>query len=207
MHRALSLASALILATVVASPAAGTASSRPVTAFSAYVNYQSDATLRGNGVHTRMWIRYSTDGMSQIIQISGDGWDNGDDGGAMLSSWAWAYEKVYPMDPAVGGVRRTLTDAWVSSDTLEFQCWTPGACPPMPAQIVVSGHWTSTGPMTADVAPDSDSVGAEWLRISRVRPATATIEFSYPAGGGPLPLPALLWGVSIRSDEFVTTKS
>jgi hypothetical protein len=205
MPRVLLSAVALVLATVLASPVAAGAASRPTSSYNASVYYQSDPTLLGIGVHKRMWIRYSTDGSSQVAQVSGDGWENLADC-YMCSDWAWAYEKVYSMEPAVGGVSRTLKDAWVRSDTLEFQCWT-GECPPMPAKITVEVHWTSTGPVTADVTPDMDSLGVEWLRISRTRPATATIEFSYPAGSGPVLFPALLVGVSISSYNFVTTKS
>ena len=206
MRRLLPSGVAVLLGMALAAPVVGSAPARPTTSYSAYAHYQSDPTLLGPGVHTRMWIRYETYGSSQIAQISGDGADMGQNDGGMLSDWAWAYEKVYSTEPVVGGVSPTLKDAWVHSDTLVFQCWTPGKCPLMPAEIIVKGTWTGLGQMRAHVAPDTDGVGAEWLRISRSRTAAATFEFTYPAGDGPLPIPALLMGVSISSNHFVTAK-
>jgi hypothetical protein len=197
---------AVVLAMVLVAPVAAVNTSRPASAYDAFIGYQSDPTLLGPGVHTRMYIHFATNGSGYGVQISGFGWDNGQSGGAMLSDWAWAYEKSYPMEPAIGGISATLKDAWVHSDTLTFQCWTPGKCPPMPPQIIVEVHWTSAGQMTADVFRDSDDFGAEWLRISRSRPATATVEFSYPAGGGPVPFPALLMRASISFYHYPAEK-
>ena len=206
MRRLLPSLAAIVLAMVLAAPVVGSAPARPTSMYDAYAYYQSDLTLLGPGVHTRMWIRYSTYEREQVAQIEGIGWDMGQNDGGMLSEWSWAYEKSYPMEPAIGGVSATLMDAWVHSDTLTFQCWPPGKCPLMPAEIIVEGKWTGLGQMTAHVAPDTDGYGAEWLRISRSRTAAATFEFTYPAGDGPLPIPALLMGVSISSYHFVPTK-
>jgi hypothetical protein len=197
---------ALLVGTLGVSVVAAGDTSRPASAYDASVRYQSDPTLLGPGVHTRMSIHFATDGSGYGLSIQGDGWDNGPSGGGMLSDWSWAYEKSYPMEPAIGGVSATLMDAWVHSDTLTFQCWTPGKCPPMPAEIIVEGKWTGLGQMTADVFRDSDDFGAEWLRISRSRTAAATFEFTYPAGDGPLPIPALLMGASISSYHYTAEK-
>ena len=197
---------ALLVGTLGVSMVSAGDTSRPASAYDASVRYQSDPTLLGPGVHTRMSINYATDGSGHGLSIQGDGWDNGLSGGGMLSDWSWAYEQSYPMEPAIGGISATLKDAWVHSDALTFQCWTPGKCPPMPPQIIVEVHWASAGPMTTDVSRFEDDLGAQWSRISRSRLATATVKFSYPAGGGPVPFPALLMGASISSYHYPAEK-
>ena len=192
MRTKLTGALALCLAFGILASALPTMAAAPALTFSshsAYIRYHSDPTLLGPGVHTQMWIRYERYPDSVIIQVSGDGWDIGQ-GGSMLSSWAWAYEKVYPADALVGGVTPDLAEAWVSSGALDFQCFTPGTCPPMPAQLVVSAYWTATGPMMVDARRDTTGTPTlQWVR--RWRDASADVEFSYPSADGPLPVPAL----------------
>jgi hypothetical protein len=207
MRRLLPAGIAVVLALAVAAPAAGGAPpAKPQASYNAWVNYQSDTDLAGPGVHTKMWVRYSQYGDSQVIQISGFGWDSGPTGGNMLSDWAWAYERVYPAQPAVGSVAPSLSDAWASSDTLELQCWTPGKCPQLPARIVASARWTAIGPMSAEQA--RDTMGDPTLIvIRRSRPAVVILDLSYPDNDGPLPVPALVTSDSISWDHFTPVRS
>jgi hypothetical protein len=206
MRRLLPGAIAVVLALALAAPVAGGGPPAPKASYNAWVNYQSDVDLAGPGVHTKMWVRYSRYADSQVIQISGFGWDSGPTGGNMLSDWAWAYERVYPAQPAMGSVAPTLSDAWASSDTLELQCWTPGRCPQLPARIVVSARWTAIGAMSADQARDTMGDPTS-IVIIRSRPAAVTLEFSYPDDDGPLPVPALVTSDSIFWTHSTPVKS
>jgi hypothetical protein len=202
MRRSLPAVVGAVLVLAAATPAAaGAPLFAPSAVYNAYAIYQSDATLLGPGVHTRMAIRYSRYEDSQVIQIEGIGWDNGTEGGAMLSDWAWAYEMVYPSTPVVGGVTRSLNNAWATSGTLTFQCWTPGKCPVLPAQIVLTAHWTATGPITADQWRDTTG-DPTTVAVSRSRPATVNLDLTYPARDGPLPFPALMTRTLISWQHF-----
>lgn len=207
MRRITLLTASAVLALAVVTPvAAGAPPVASKDSYNAWVNYQSDSNLTGPGVHTRMWVRYSRYGASQIIQISGFGWDGGPTGGEMLSDWAWAYEKVYPAEPAMGSVARSLSNAWASSDTLEFQCWTPGKCPQLPARIMVTAIWTAIGPMRNDEYRDTQGDPA-LIVVVRSRPAIVSLEFSYPDNDGPLPVPAVLSNDLISWGHFTAVKS
>ncbi len=182
----------LIGSLAAAPPAVATSRSLTFSTYSAGMAFQSDPTLSGPGVHWWMDVRYERYPDEQIIQINSVGWDNGPDC-CMYSQWYWTYEKVLPLDPDIGGVAPNLSDAWASFGPLDFQCWGqgPNACPTMPSQLAVSIRWKATGPMNVEAY--QDDTGTPTLQtVRRWRDASADLEFSYPAGDGPLPLPALL---------------